>query len=98
MKAFLIAIAVAGLGATSAFGADLAVKASPAWGWSGMTSRGFFIEGSADFIYSHRNNATGVMARPLAGSGSIYDAQDLPFPTRGGMWDGRLRVGYSQIG
>jgi hypothetical protein len=58
---------------------------------------GFLIDGSIDGVYAHRNSAVGTLVRPIAGPGSIIDAQDFPFKDDKSAYDARLRVGYGPV-
>lgn len=53
---------------------------------------GFFVSGSFDGMNISRSNISGPIAVPVAGTGTVIDANDLRFSDRWG-YDARLRAG-----
>jgi opacity protein-like surface antigen len=86
--------AIAVLAAQNALAADMPAKAPPK---APDPPPAWFIDASIDYVYMRRTSPDGTMVVPTAGPGTIFAAQDFPFPNRSG-YDARLRVGYGQFG
>ncbi len=95
MKRYSLLASLAMLLALPAQAADMPVKAAPSTAVTVFS--GFFVDGSIDGIYAHRNSAVGTMVPVLGGPGTIIDAQDLPFKDDKNAYDARLRIGFSQF-